>query len=64
MSEVHVEKGSKWSKIDRTFDKLANLQFNNLSKILVDAAKKENGTIKGVFRNYKTNEKISEYVKS
>jgi hypothetical protein len=31
---------SKWSKIDRLFDKLSALQFNGLSRVLVDLAKR------------------------
>jgi hypothetical protein len=61
--DVH-ERESKWSKIDRMFDRLSGMQFEGLSKMLVDLAKRENGSIKGVFRNYKTNDKIGEFAKS
>lgn len=63
MGELH-DGESRWAKIDKMLDKLAGLQFNGLSKALVELAKWENGTIKGVFRNYKTNDKITEFAKS
>lgn len=54
---------SKWSKIDRLFDKLSGLQFTALSKVLVGLAKRESGNIKSVFRNYNANDKMGEFAK-
>jgi hypothetical protein len=55
---------TKWSKIDQLFDKLSGLHFTGLSRALVSLAKRESGSIKSVFRNYKANDKMGEFAKS
>jgi hypothetical protein len=64
-SSMETDEGeSKWSRIDRQFDRLSGLQFTGLARALVGLAKRENGNIKSVFRNYKADDKMGEFSKS